>query len=426
MAKQGYTVPKLYNYDGDLKKEWYAGFRHTDPATGIRKPFQIRLGINFHKDISGRTLEGAAVVKLTTDALNAGWNPHAEDIKDFILRSTHATTHITQMPLNAALDYAYNSKLSTLAKKSKSDIGGVKEFAKQAAVKLSIHAMPIIEVERQHIKMLLEQIGKDRQQAYIADRAARYSKLLKKYKDPRIANEKAGSVKQWTGNSYNKYRQFLQILFTELEEYNAIKFNPCLKIAAKPEIKTNIYRHATEKEERLIKGTLRREKPNFFIYLAFEYLTGIRPKELFGIQVCEIDWFNQCIDIQATDGKSKTRSARKVPIPNALLPYLESMELEKAQPNDYIFSTDFKYGPLRKKRDYATKWWKKLVIDGLGLAVKLYSFKGKGGEAKRKAGIEAGTVSGQFGHANMNMTKIYLHGEQDRMNQEIREKTPNF
>lgn len=216
------------------------------------------------------------------------------------------------------------------------------------------------------------------------------------------------------------------MIFTELEDYEAVEFNPCLRINNKPEINTNLHRHASEKEKELIKAFLLNKNPNFYTYLATEYLTGIRPKELFGLQVCDIDWINQCFDVKPTDGKSKTKKARKVPIPNSHLEHLESLNLEFAQPNDYIFSDNFKPGPERKRRDMATKLWKKLIKDEVGINVSLYSFKGKGGDDKRNAGVDAGAVSSGFGHSSMNMTMRYLHGEQDRINKDIIEKTPKF
>lgn len=76
--------------------------------------------------------------------------------------------------------------------------------------------------------------------------------------------------------------------------------------------------------------------------------------------------------------------------------------------------------------DFAKKTWKKLIKDGLGLDISLYSFKGLGGEDKRKAGIDLGTISAGFGHSSLNMTKVYLHGEQDRINHELRTKTPEL
>jgi integrase len=427
MVKQGFTSPKLFDYSGDLSKEWYVGFRYTDPSTGIRKPIQIRLGINFHRELSTRKKEGNAVKKLIEDALNQGWNPQRERIEDHIVRTTSPSHLITQKPFNEALQFAYDSKEPNLSGKSKDDIKGVLKFAKEAAVKISFANMPISDVESTHVKLLLTQIGKDRQDAYNENRERKLQKLLAKGLDLEKANRLTGPPKKWSGNSYNKYREYLQILFSELEELRALKYNPCLKISSKPEIRTNIHRHPTEIEYSLIKKTLSEKHPMFGVYYATLVLTGIRPGELFGIQIKDFDRLNQCFDVHETEGGSKTRSFRKVPIPNTLLKHLGKLNLDNYAPEDYIFTDNFLPGKNRKNRaDYATKIWKKLIKDGLGIKVSMYSGKGKGGEMKRNAGIELGVVSGGFGHSSYGMSRIYLHGEQDRMNQQIIDKTPDF
>jgi hypothetical protein len=84
MAKQGFTTPKLHSYNGDLKKEWYVGFRHTCPTTGVRKAFQIRSGINYIDTIREREREGLAVAKIISQILERGWNPHVEKYEEFI------------------------------------------------------------------------------------------------------------------------------------------------------------------------------------------------------------------------------------------------------------------------------------------------------------------------------------------------------
>jgi integrase len=414
MAKQGFTTPKLHSYNGDLNKEWYVGFRHTCPTTGVRKAFQIRSGINYIDTIREREREGLAVAKIISQILERGWNPHVEKYEEFISRCENKVEEISLMPFNDALDFVLESKKPNLSHKSYLDIRGVKNFAKSAAYKLSYNNMPIGQTKRQHIKLLLDQIGKDRQEFYDQE-----------YRLKTAAGKKV-KCKKWSGNSYNKYRTFLQLLFNELVEFNALEYNPCDKISTKPEMETNLHRHATEKEKELIKATLFTQHRNFYIFVVAEYLTGIRPNELFGLRVADIDWFNQCFDIRPVEGGSKTRKARRVPIPNAMLKYLDMLNLERANPDDYIFSKDFKPGPKRSKREAATRLWKEVVKDGLGLNVSLYSFKGLGGEAKRRAGLSADVVSAQYGHSNMNMTMRYLHGEQDRINREIIERTPDF
>lgn len=389
-----------------MKKEWYVGFRHTCPQSGVRKGFQIRAGINYATTASQRTTEGNALAKLLNTALQEGWNPHHEDLKSFLLRDQAPEKAIEQMPVVQALDFAFSKK--RLAKKSNSCIGGVKDFAKEAAFALGIAQLPICEFRRKHAKALLEQIEKDRNKFYATTDNKRFRGL------------------KFTGNTYNKYKGYFQMLFSELVEYEAIDFNPFDRLKDRPAIKTNPHRHATVKEVEKIKAHLKENYPYFFIYLLAEYHTGIRPKELFSLQVKDFDRLNQCFHVRPIEDGSKTRIARMVPIPNAFMQYLFTLQLDKYPPDYYIFSTYFQLGAIRKKRDYATKLWYKAVKKELRINVSLYSFKGLGGEDKRAVGIDAVAVQKQFGHTKMSTTMIYLHREQDRINQMIKERSPDL
>lgn len=406
MSKQGFTTPSLFDYNGVLKKEWYVGFRFTCPECSIRKPYQIRLGINNFKTVQERRADGRGIIKLLSNALDSGWNPHHECIEDYNNRQVEdpeaeaVNSDVAKMPMFKALRLGLEGKKPTLVGKSYNTFDGILKFAEAAGIKLGIARLPIHSITRKHIKSLLNQIARDRQTAY----------------------DKEGKGQQWTGNSYNKYKGILRAMFSEMFEYEAVEYNPCDKIKDKQEIKTNIHRHATEKEERAIKDHLWNYHPKFFIYLAVETLTGLRPFEIFKLKISDYDMFNQ-----AFDTFTKTKEARKVPIPNVLMKYIEMLDLHKHPSDHYIFGHDFEPNKYKKKRDYGTKSWREWIKEDLGLNVSLYSFKGLGGERKRQAGISLETVSKiSFGHASVGMSKVYLHGEQSRAAQDIIENTPDF
>jgi integrase len=401
IIRGGHWKLAAYPKNLDISKNWLVQLDYTDPCTGEKLRKQIRNGINYLKSRKERIREVKDLMSALKKKLLAGWNPIGT------LPPVSAEMDPSKMTFNEALDFALKSKKPNLVDKSETDIGGVKNFAKAAAVKLGIDKMPVIQTRKLHIKQILVQIGHDRQQAY--------------------NREKRKVKRKWTGNSYNKYKGFLSLLFKELGEYEAVEFNPCSNISNQKEITTNIHKHSTEKETQAIKEHLHKNYPDFNNYLAFEYLTGMRPLELFRIRIESIDYFNQRFVLEYYEGK--TQQTRFIPIPNSLMRYLEDMNLDTYPPTYYIFSDNFKPGPNCRgtnRSDYASRFWKMVIKDGLGINVSLYSFKGKGGEAKREAGIATGSVSAGFGHGSINMSYNYLHGEQDRINREIIEKTPDF
>lgn len=413
---------KIYPEDHDMNKSWFIQLEYIDPQTGELCRKQYRNGINYYKVKSERLNEAKSLVNALKLKLQGGWNP----ITNTVYKPT-ATTNFEELPLNQALNVGLTGKQDSLAEKSYKDISGVVRFFQTAAVKIGLDRLPVAQVRKKHIKLILDQVAKDRQHAYKVKWELRYSRLLRKTgSNQGEAAALAGKMQQWTGNSYNKYKEYVSGIFTELEDLEAVEFNPCHNITKKPEITTNIHRHASEREEVLIKQKLLDYNPYFFIYLATEHGTGIRPKELLGLQGANYDRINQCFDVEYTIDGSKTRTFRKVPIPDTLMTYLEKIPLDKVKPTDYIFSTDFRPGPIRINRKVVTDLWRVLIKEGLGINITLYSFKGKGGEEKRRAGIDLFSVGSGWGHGHVNMSKLYLHGEQDRINEEIRTKTPAF
>lgn len=268
MAKKtGYTEPKLHDYNGDLKQVWYVQFRFTDPVTGLRKPFPYRMNINFETTKVARYAEARKVIVLLSGLLKSGWNPFEEDYRAFIAKELGEAAEADERkkkeqeikndpsltPVKLAIEQAAARKKKLLAPKSYSTYKTVKDFALAAMDKLRLSDMPVRDVKRSHIVRVLDQMQDDRQAEY----------------------DKEGKGKKFTGNNYNKYREFLHGLFSEIEQACDLDFNPCHKIANKPEIKTNPHRHATPQEEKAIKQMLRVRHRRLYIFLAVEELSEL-------------------------------------------------------------------------------------------------------------------------------------------------------
>lgn len=423
----GYSEPELHDCGGNTEREWYISFQFTNPKNFKRKSIQIRLGINYLKTPKERYNYAKSAISLIKQALRAEWNPFEVSLKKFLREVAEVEPQndidrdLSAMTFNEAIEYAYVKK-----QESVSDIRNyrlVRDLAKRSATKIKMDTIPIRDVRKKHIKILLEQIQKDRQQDYQEE----YDRMMNKYRHRHPTSKmREPLLKKFTGNNYNKYKDFLHILLSELEEYEAIEFNPSKKISYKPEIKQNVHRHASAAEEKLIKRTLREKNIRLYVFLAIEELAGMRPKEILGLKISDIDYFNGWFNVWATDGRSKTRTARKVAIPNTLLPLLEILNLDNYNSDCYIFSWGLYPGTQRLKRDKVTKAYEKIVKKGLGLDVTLYSFRGLGADKRRDAGIEKATVSKGLGHTILKTTDIYLEREDERQRRVLIELTPQF
>lgn len=419
MPKQGYSNPKLFDYAGDLSKEWYVGFRFTCPKRNTRKPVQVRLGINYLTTVKDRQTEAKGVIDIVKECLDNGWNPHDENIESY-LKSYSETTPSDQpgteetyelMAFNDALSFAYKEKEPSLKKKSKQAYASVLRFAQAAAQKLGIDKMQISKTKKAHIKRLLKQMAEDRQAAYDLE----------------------GKGKRFSPNSHNKYKTYLSAFFDELEEWEAVEYNPCEKIKDKDEIETGVHRHATDKELEIIKRELPITFPEMYNLLRFEYITGMRPDEILDTTFDMIDWLNSCIRLSGpnmivnNEGEiiGKTTIYREVPVPTFLLDWLRQ-RAEGMPKHYYIFSRRLAPGDHRTTTNWLSRMWNAEVKKKLGINVSLYSFKGMGGDAKRAVGIDLGAVMVGYGHTTPSTTKIYLSKEGERLRQQIISNAPDL
>lgn len=184
MLKQGYSDPELYRYGGNTDKEWYVGFRFTCPVRMKRKPVQVRLGINFFKTARERDIEGKMVKKVVSKALEDGWNSFDCNIETYlnsikpneptpppaaiILKTPDGIPIATpDTPLAEALDLSYQIKKKDLKKKkTRQQYESGLRYILPAAVTNGFDKKPLSQLRRVHIRLILDQIAKDRQEAF--------------------------------------------------------------------------------------------------------------------------------------------------------------------------------------------------------------------------------------------------------------------
>lgn len=149
MVNQNYAEPKLFSYGGDIEKELYIGFRLTDPTTKIRKPFQIRMGLNFQKRKSDRLELGKGLCLLVKTALENNWNPFEEQFQVFLDRTSDLEPDINQKSLIEAIDFSLEN--GTWAKKTKLGYNCTTDYFKKAAKQLGLENAPIQKFTKQHV-----------------------------------------------------------------------------------------------------------------------------------------------------------------------------------------------------------------------------------------------------------------------------------
>jgi len=241
--------------------------------------------------------------------------------------------------------------------------------------------------------------------------------------------------RKWSNKAYNKGRDYLKVLFSELVDLDIIENNPAFKIKPLKEARTNANRAPTHDEHALIKKHL--SGTNFYNFVVTIFHTGIRPKELLDIKLGMIDL--KRAQIVLPPGITKTDIERIVPINPHLLAIFIDMEIQ-GYPNDFYLFGSFNYNHKHRsfkdldfipalnhiKRDTATKKWKKEIKDTLGIDVNLYAMKHAGADAKILAGVSMESLQELYGHTSKVTTAIYAKKAKEVYRQEIIDKSPDF
>ena len=385
--KSIYTIPKVTKY-GDPKKSWFVFFRYDG------KLFRFKKGINYIENLKKREIEANALRDALYQKLKEGWNPLIPDIEALN----------PDMGIIEALTFALDKKKETLAEKTIIAYTSAFNFFCAATNTLKLDRLQISEVRRIHVKLIFEQIKKDR---------------------------------KWSNKSYNKNLGFMKSIFSELLQWDKIENNPAHNIKAlKVEIEeSNIV--ATDEQMILIKDHILDKFPNFYNYFVTIFHTGIRPNEILNLKVHMVNLEKSVIKIPAAG--TKTDIFRVVPVNKFMSEYLSIMIDDSTPQDHYLFGSnrlnsnrglkndlDFTPGPRKLNRDAASKLWRKLVKNDLNIDINMYSMKHLGANKKISAGIDLDTLRELYGHTSKMMTKRYAKNVTDVYRKQIMDMSPDY
>lgn len=377
----------------DLSKTWYIQYYFHDPAfkdeQGYRygKMVLIKSGINRLKTLAERQEAVKALIEAELYLLQVeGYNPITKK-----KAQEKRQTDFVKMGFVEALNFAYDSK--SCERHTKEDLKSVVKYAKQAIRNLRLEDLEISKVEKAHAKMILQEVG-------------------------------AIKGKRWTNNNYNYYRAHLGMLFQELKEYDAVKYNVFLELASrKRERKARVL--LSQDQRKAINKKLKEEDYCFWRFVQIFFHSGARESEMVLLKGKHVDLEAQQFLISVKKGK-EVREVWK-PIKDVALPYWQEI-MEDCTPEMYVFSLDLK--PMLRAKpiraEYITKRWKKLVKEGMGIEADFYSLKHLNtDETAALLGIEA--AAAQNSHTTTVITmKHYALGEKARQMERLKKVGNSF
>lgn len=385
--KSIYTIPKVVKYD-DLTKAWFVYFRYNKAL------FRYKYGINYIDNYKKREFEANRLRDALEEKLKEGWNPNIPDV----------VNNYNNLTFRDALDFAIDKKTPDIGVKTLCGYNSTIKFVKKALIATNLNNLLITETKRIHIKIILEKTKEQR---------------------------------KWSNKSFNKNLGYLKSILSELSQWDIIESNPAhgIKSIKVGEVIANI--PASDEELVLIKDKLLTDFPSFYFYVASIFHTGIRPEELLHIQLKMIDLKKSQIILPPKI--TKTDIERIVPLNPYIKAYFEEMNLSKYPKDFFVFGSkrestnrglknnlDFIPGPRRLNRDCASKLWRKLIKDDLGIDVNMYSMKHLGANKKILAGIELDALRELYGHTSEMMTLRYAKIIKQVNRNQIIKMSPDF
>lgn len=322
-----FTIPKIYDADGDMSKRWYVYFSFRNPKTGkMERQAPIYLGVNKFKKISERK----EAIQILRNALekalrNGSVNPYENEYSENVI-----------INIDEAFKLALKNAEATMRESSYNDYK---------------HRLSVFE------KWLTTNGFNGRSVQSITKKT--------------VTNFLNDILEKTSPKNRNNFRIGISTFFTFLESNEYVSENFIDKI---PVLKAQPKRNKTytQTQETEIFNYLEKNDKLLLLMIKFVSYNFLRPIEVCRLQIKNIDFESKRLVVDAKNKLEKTKI-----IPEIL--FQEIAHLKGSNPDFFLFAPnglDYWSTSETNKRDYWSKRFKKVkdVFD-LGEEYGLYSFR---------------------------------------------------
>jgi len=383
--KKNYIFPRLFDFNGDVSKNWYVRYSYLDPFTGRMKEFRIKKGLNSNIPKDKREKNAKEIINELHDKLQKGFTPFD---KFFDVQEKNGPTF---RMLN-------------------SEDNWIDCLNKFLSFKLTE------QIEEDSIKVYRSKIRKFA--AYLEEKG------IEKYHLSLFTYDRACDFFCWLKNNgcqsnktLREYKAFLSMatqhfilrgiikenVFSLLPKYHSIPAKP------KP---------FSDSQLQAIKNYCLLYDRQLWTICQFILYCFFRPnKEVRLLRARQIDWERGLLI--SDSATSKNNKSQAVIIPPHFLEYLKKEGYQYAKPDDYLFTTECRPGQKPVGKNYIRKHFKNVQMK-FNLTSYLYALKHTGNIKLQKLGTDLIDQMKQNRHSTPNMTYEYLKSLQDDYSEKLR------
>lgn len=327
--KKQYSVPKIYDANGDLTKRWYVYYSFRNPSTDmLERQTPIYSGVNQFKTLKERKEAIKILSKAIETILENGFNPYDDSI---------SVDESKKYNIPDAVTFALELKKNTLKENSYRDFRvRIKSFEKWLLAN-GFENRYITTVNKKAVITFLNSI-----------------------------------LSNTSPKNRNNTRSNLSMFFQSLEDNDIITDNFVKKINVLKSTPERNKTYSTTQEVDIF-NYLKNNDDLLLLFIQFVSYNHLRPVEVVRLRIKDVNIKDKLIYVRA-----KNKAVKIKIIPEILLSTLP--DLEKYNPESFLFTpngigNNWTTGET-DKRDYFSKRFKK-VKDSLGLGKDygLYSFR---------------------------------------------------
>lgn len=333
------SEPKISQANWNTKsattaKDWYIQYRYYDPQFKDQYPngkfIIVKKGLNYYKTVRERREMCEEIIDELLPKLTRGFNP----ITGTTITIVEETYEIDpNMPVLEAWE-AGRAKIKGIEAQYESDIKSALKFLSISAKQLRLDSIPIKDIRRRHIRMILDNCNK-------------------------------------TPGRINKFISHLGRIYSELIELETVDFNPVKEIR-KMRVPKKIRPTLTIEQRISIDRRLKRDHYYLWRLMHIFFHSGARKTELVRVKGKDVNLEKQEFKCLIKKGK-EWHEAIKV-IKDVALPYWVEI-MAACKKDDYIFSTYLAPGSALIHADRINKLGKKFVKDAYNIEPDFYSMK---------------------------------------------------